>query len=420
MTKRDTTLHLLFTREDGRNAIHTVKTDKTTYYGANIAEAARQVGIEGRPLRRIHFKFHGVQDGVNVVEAVWHLHAVKGAEVHWSRDFTASERQWIETARTPTVTPWFQEGWFSAALAWLDGELTAQGWTRVGVPRTLKHWQISLLWEVPTTHGRVFLKGVPDFFGREAQLTPRLAQELSGAAPPVLAADLARGLLLMADAGEPVDEQDVNWPALLRHLARVQQNSIPLLPDWHLRDRGPEYVLSWLDTLLAEASLLTGQESGFTPDEAQRLSTARPRLEAALKRLSRSPLPRTLGHGDLHGGNVLVKDGQFTLLDWSDVCQTHPFMDVNPAYFIPNPWQNSPDADHAQLSTARTAYLQAWTAYAPAEELEQLLKDGELTGELFRALGYMDGIYGAVQDKTEWHGAHLLHLRKILNMLEGT
>ena len=137
-----------------------------------------------------------------------------------------------------------------------------------------------------------------------------------------------------------------------------------------------------------------------------------------MHRLSASPLPRTLGHGDLHGGNVLVKDGQFTVLDWSDVCRTHPFMGVNPAYFVPNPWENSLNADQEQLNAARQAYLQAWTGYALMQELEPLLKDGELTGELFRALGYVDGIQGAVQDKTEWHGTHLIHLRKALQMLE--
>lgn len=418
MTKRDTTLHLLFTREDGRSAIHTVKTDQTTYYGANVVEAARKAGMEARLLRRIHFHFHGERDGVKYAEAVWHLHAEKGAAVNWRADFTDVERDWIQTARTPTLTPWFQPGWFARTLAWLDAELTAQGWTRTGVPRTLKHWQISVLWEVPTSHGRVFLKGVPDFFRREAELIPLLSRELPGAAPPVLAADTRLGLLLMADAGEPVDEQDLNWPDLMRHLARVQHSSLPHLSGWKLRDRGPEFVLKWLDTLLSDESLLVGQQDGFTAEEARRLRAARSPLEAALHRLSASPLPRTLGHGDLHGGNVLVKDGQFTVLDWSDVCQTHPFMDVNPAYFLPNPWENSLNADQEQLNAARQAYLQTWTGYALMQELEHLLKDGELTGELFRALGYVDGIQGAVQDKTEWHGTHLIHLRKALQMLE--
>lgn len=419
MPKRDTTLHLLFTHEDGRSAIHTVKTDQTTYYGANIVEEALKGGIEGRLLRRVHFKFHGERDGVNYVDAVWHLQAVNDSGVNWRDDFTDTEREWIRTSRTPAVTPWFQAGWFARTLAWLDAELTAQGWTRVGLPKTLKHWQISVLWEVQTTHGRVFLKGIPDFFQRETRLTPLLARELTGAAPPVLAADTRLGLLLLGDAGEPVDEQVMNWPDLMRHLARVQQGSRPHLSGWNLRDRGPEFVLKWLDTLLTDESLLVGQAEGFTPEEAQQLRTGRAHLEEALGRLSRSPLPRTLGHGDLHGGNVLIKEGQFTLLDWSDVCVTHPFMDVNPAYFVPNPWENSLNTDQEQLNAARLAYLQAWTDDAPPEELEHLLKDGKLTGELFRALGYVDGIYDAVQDKTEWHGTHLIHLRKVLKLLEN-
>ena len=102
MTKRDTTLHLLFTHRDGRSAIHTVNTDQTTYFGANITEEARKAGIEARLLRRIHFKFHGERDGVNYVDAVWHLQALEGTEVNWQQDFTEAEQAWLQTAPPPS------------------------------------------------------------------------------------------------------------------------------------------------------------------------------------------------------------------------------------------------------------------------------------------------------------------------------
>lgn len=423
--RRETTLHLLFLRGD-QAAIRTEVMAQPTYYGSNVAEAARTAGVNGRPLRRVFFDYQGEEDGVRRAESVWLMDALDGANIPWQPASALAEREqsWVQAARTPiTNVPWMHAGWFAGALAWVDAELDAQGWRRRGEPEVLKHWQISALWRVETTHGPVYFKAVPDFFGREVQLTPRLARELPGAAPEVLAADLPRGFLLLADAGEAVDEnlgaeQPESLTPLMRHLAALQRASVPLLDDWLLRDRGPEYVLGWLDALLSDEGLMVGEKDGFTPQEAATLRAGRPKLEAALHRLCASSLPRTLGHGDLHGGNVVVEGGQFTLLDWSDVCLTHPFLDVNPAYFLPNPWENSPHADQEGMTTARHAYLETWTDLAPLDELKALLADGELAGELFRALGYVDGIYDAVQDKTEWHGTHLIHLRKALSLLE--
>lgn len=423
--RRETTLHLLFL-QGSQAAIHTVMLDQPTYYGSNICEAAVGAGLRARPLRRVFFHYQGEVAGVRKAESVWQLDPLDDAGLDWRdvADLTERERGWVDIARRPpSNVPWMHVGWFAGALAWVDNELAAQGWRRHGDPRVLKHWQISALWEVETTHGRVFFKAVPEFFVREVKVTPPLARELEGAAPPVLAADEERGFLLLADAGAVVDEAEFDLNALMRHVARLQRESVPLLSEWlsrwSLHTRGPEYVLSWLDHLLSDECLLLGHEDGFTPQEATKLRARRPALEGALHRLSASPLPRTLGHGDLHGGNVVQWDGQFTILDWSDVCLTHPFMDINPAYFLPNPWENSLSPDQERVNAATDAYLQGWTDFAPLDDLRALLRDGLKAAELYRALSYVDGLQGAVEDKTEWHGTHLIHLRKVLEMVVG-
>ena len=418
MIRRETTLHLLFLQEE-RAAVHTLNTDQTTYFGANVPEAAAVAGLRGSLLRRLAFDYAGEVDGVRRAEAVWHLDATDEAGLDWKplADLAERERGWVETAlRPPGNVPWMHAGWHGGALAWLDAELAAQGLSRAGEPTVLKHWQISLLWRVPTDAGAVYFKAVPAFFGREVEFTPLLARELPGAAPPVLAADREQGFLLLGDCGEVSDSPDLN--SLMTHLARVQRSSLPHLSGWKLRDRGPEYVLTWLDTLFSEEVLMIGQEGGLSTAEAGALRTARPELEAALHRLAESPLPRTLGHGDLHSGNVTVQGGVFTFLDWSDVCLTHPFLDANPAYFLGlGELDQDARTRRAELDTARDAYLAAWTDLAPLDDLRALFSDALLAGELFRALGYVDGIQGAVEDKSEWRGAHLDHLRRVLRVL---
>ncbi|GHF59397.1 aminoglycoside/choline kinase family phosphotransferase [Deinococcus metalli] len=411
--RRETALHVLYTRP-GESAWYTLDTDHMTFFGANVLEVVRAAGLPGTLLRRLHFRTVGEEGGVRRTESVWHLHAGEAAGLDWRAEGAWDERRraWREVARTPpTNVPWMHPGWHADTLAWLDEELTAQGRTRTGEPAVLKHWQISVLWRVPTGAGPVYLKAVPAFFAREVAVTPVLARELEGAAPPVLAADTGRGLLLLESAGSEVSEAP-DLDAVMAHVARLQQASRPLLPALELRDRGPEYVLDWLDALLSDATLLTGEDGGFTAQDAGALRALRPLLTAALERLAASPLPRTLGHGDLHGGNMVARDGAFTLLDWSDVCVTHPFLDVNPAYF--SPWQVDPPP--GAVDAARDVYLRAWTEFAPEDDLKALFRDAVICGELYRALGYVDGLQGAVEDKTEWRTAHLGHLRQVLRL----
>ncbi|AHX26540.1 hypothetical protein [Deinococcus deserti] len=46
--------------------------------------------------------------------------------------------------------------------------------------------------------------------------------------------------------------------------------------------------------------------------------------------------------------------------------------------------------------------------------MRSLHADALRAAELLRALGYVDGIQPYMDDPTEWHGAHLLHLRRLL------
>lgn len=420
LSRRETTLHLLFTR-GGKAALRTLTTAQASYFGANVLEAARNAGLPATLRRRLQFHWAGEVGGVRRAESVWHLEAAQGLELDWqpASQLTERAREWLEIARTPPGNvPWMHAGWHAGALAWLDAELAAQGWARWAEPTVLKHWQISVLWRVETSGGRVYFKGVPAFFRREVELTPLLSRELPGAAPPVLAADTRRGFLLLADAGEENVVPDLG--AVMRQLAHLQRASVPLLGGWALRDRGPEYVLEWLDRLLSDTVLLVGQADGFTPAEAEQLRAQRPALAAALRRLCASPLPRTLGHGDLHGGNVAQRGGAFTFLDWSDVCLTHPLLDARPAYFLGFEALDALDGDQrALVAAASDTYLEAWTDCAPLAELRTLWGDALLAGELFRALGYVDGIQPAVEDKAEWRGAHLEHLRRLVEKEEG-
>lgn len=80
--RRETQLHLLFLRGD-QAALCALTTDKTSYFGANVAEAAASAGVRARPLRRIVFRYEGEVDGVHRSESVWHMDHVDDVGLHW-------------------------------------------------------------------------------------------------------------------------------------------------------------------------------------------------------------------------------------------------------------------------------------------------------------------------------------------------
>lgn len=390
----------------------------SAYYGPALAAA-----VPGAtPVRRLDYEILPEQGGVPERRAVWLLEGDGGGD-GWQRPSKLSpeDRHWAEQALTPDPPRrplWQRRGGWAELLSWLDAELLEQGLTRRGVPQVLKDWGISFLARVDTDHGTVYLKAVPDFFRAEVGVTAALGRELAGAAARLLAADTGRGLMLLEHAGEVLHNGASGWftpppdapawteadsHALMRHLAQVQRGAEgqPWLRE--LPDHGPEWVLGHLPRLLGGPLFLIGEPGGLTPEEGEALSALRPRLEAALERLAASPVPRTLGHGDLHEGNVARHQGRFTLLDWSDASRTHPFLDGAVPYLVPA----------AHRLEAADAYLAAWSELLPLSELRQLMQDGVLAGELYRVLGITEGIQPHVGDG-DWHTEHLEHFRALL------
>ena len=391
----------------------------SAFYGPTLAEL-----LPGAtPIRRLSHEVFADEGGRHLRRAVWLLESDgHGDGWHTPARLPEDSQPWIQAALTPEPARrphWQRRGGWAALLAWLDTELDAQGWARLAVPQVLKDGGISFLARVETTAGRVYLKTLPDFFRAEVGVTCALWHGLPGGAAPVLAADSVRHLLLLRDAGEPLSwasssdpRSEPGWTlddshALMRHLAAVQRGaeSLPLLAG--LPDHGPEWVLGHLPIVFSPGACRTGEPGGLSAEEAGQFLALRPWLEAALHRLAASPIARTLGHGDLHEGNGLRLGANFTLLAWSDASLSHPFLDGGPQYLVPH--------DHRR-EVAET-YLEAWAEILPLPELRLLLRDGQLAGELYRALGYLLGIQLHVApDDHDWEGAHLYHFRALLRL----
>jgi hypothetical protein len=144
--------------------------------------------------------------------------------------------------------------------------------------------------------------------------------------PPLLAVDLQRGWMLMADAGRRlreviVEERSLDrWLDVLPATARIQlameSDVVALLalgvPDMRLATL-PDRYAQLMDTLQAEV----------------RFRAAHARVVELCEELAGFGIAETLQHDDLHDGQVFVRDGTHLIMDWGDACISHPFFTLS-------------------------------------------------------------------------------------------
>jgi aminoglycoside phosphotransferase (APT) family kinase protein len=94
-------------------------------------------------------------------------------------------------------------------------------------------------------------------------------------------------------------------------------------------------------------------------------------------------LPDTLVHGDFHVLNVMERDGEPVIIDWSDAAISHPLLEIGPWFGHPMT-PGDPDRSWA-------AWLDALSAFGPV---------GAVRGERERVLGLASAFqlvsYGAI------------------------
>ena len=372
-------------------------------------------------LRRLAYRHVSAGDGEPVrVDAVFAL-AAHSADLPeggaWTKleDLTGEHRDDARVALAPDPrVPWWNRGWFQAALGWADGVLLSYGLKRTDEPVLVKAWQASALYRLTVGEAVYYLKAVPACFALEAALTRWLHTLLPGAAPRVLAVRDASLFLMAGVPGHDFLEADT--PAVLQVLAATQRQAETRtreLFDLGCPDRNPTVLARQVGALLGAAESSRDEAGGLTAAEVARLLELEPRWLDMCKRLANSPIPLTLVHGDMHGGNVVTGRAGVTLLDWSDASVGFPFLDANVFYFL------GPESSPEQQAAARDGYLSAWSDLLPLEELRSLYRDAIALGELHRALSYQHYITPALPDQEEWRGLQLWHLKRALELAEG-
>lgn len=246
----------------------------------------------------------------------------------------------------------------------------AEDWIRLHVtPIDVMHVERERPWatvlRVPVSEGCVWFKACAPVQAFEPHLTVSLFERWSDRVATVLAHDVERRWLLLADAGTLLGvpgtkpalpgAKPEDWLHVLPKYADLQRGEIPFATD-HLQRGVPDLRVESLPHRFEE--FLSG-ELPVGDSERRRLEAFVLQFARMCEELAVSGLPATIQHDDVHGGNLYKRRDVYRLLDWGDSSISHPFMSlVSNFRLLRYPEVLSPN--DPRCTRLRDAYLEPW------------------------------------------------------------
>jgi hypothetical protein len=279
------------------------------------------------------------------------------------------------------------------------------------------------LLKVHTRDGLYFFKAVRDIHKHEQKLTCLLAGLCPVNLPEVVGAHDEKGWLLMrAIDGIPLDDlyETRHFEEAIHSFARIQINCIEHATAL-LASGCPDYRLESLACNIE--SLFEDILAWETPDE----ETGRirehidfpiliERLRERSELMERENIPPTLGHGDLHLGNVFTEDGRYVFIDWAEGY-------VGPPFFTPLEYFGGVKRDRgiemANTPALRAAYLKPWSEVlrVDASYLVKLIELSRPLGML-RIVMRLGQCYANVEEIRKDRAATIAYLKRIWKFIQ--
>jgi hypothetical protein len=281
------------------------------------------------------------------------------------------------------VAAWTDPAWLAAAHAWIREQADVTG----AIEQVhVQPWATVL--RVPTDGGDVYFKANAPELAQEAAVVSLVAARRPDCVPPLLAADLERGWMLMADAGTRLREiverdRDMScWLEILPLYARLQ---LDLAGDAdELVARGaPDLRLAKLPDAYER---MLGELGGLASDDRARLEAKVPWVRAQCAKLAAFGLPETIQHDDFHDGQVYVRDGRYLLMDWGDACVSHPFFTLAVTLEGVLSWGLDDVEDSVDVSPFRDAYLEPFRRFAAGADVDEACTAAMRLGWVCRAV----------------------------------
>lgn len=286
------------------------------------------------------------------------------------------------------MSDWTDPVWLAEAHAWIHEQVRLLGMGAVGVIDQLHVQRWATVMRVPTEKGDVYFKANEPVLRYEAALVTLLAARRPDCVPPLLAADLERGWMLMADAGTKLREivqreRDLTcWLEIMPLYAELQIE---------LADQADEMVALGvpdlrLSTLPSRYERLLDGLVGLPSDDRRRLDGTVSRVREMCDELGGYCLPETIQHDDFHDGHVYVRDDRYLLLDWGDACVSHPFFTLSVTLEGVLAWGLDDVQGSLEVKPFRDAYLQPYARIANGADLDAAAATATRLGWVCRAV----------------------------------
>jgi phosphotransferase family enzyme len=223
----------------------------------------------------------------------------------------------------------------------------------------LRPWSIVL--RVPIAGGIAWFKQCSAVQAFEPRLTADLFSRWPDRVAHVLAHDIERAWLLMADAGRPISEfgnAPEIWLRALPRYAELQRGEVAHVRE-HLAQGVPDLRLASLPERFEQ--LLAAPDLPLAPEELRRLRAFGPRFQALCEELSREQPRESIQHDDLHLHGVFLKGEGIRFLDWGDASVAHPFASLVVTFRFLEQVNHLPPGD-PWFARLRDAYLEPWGA----------------------------------------------------------
>jgi len=288
------------------------------------------------------------------------------------------------------VDAWTDARWLAGVKDWLAQQLEELGLRPTGPVEQphVRPWATVL--QIPTTAGDVWFKANFPLLAYEAAVVSLLAARRPDFVPGLLATEVERGWMLMADGGERLREvvereRDLGrWLDVLPRYGRLQ---IDIAED---RDRLLDLGLPdrRLETLAGQYEDLIGRVGTLTDDESRRLRALVPTIAELCERLASTGVPETIQHDDLHDGQVFVREGRYLFFDWGDACVSHPFFSMSVTLEGQLAWGLDDVEGSEDTAPYRDAYLEPFRGFAAWSELQGGHEIALRLGWICRALNW--------------------------------
>jgi len=345
-------------------------------YGINVV---RRYALDQQGTDSAYFILEYLDEVFRLPEGAAWIGADDLDAIHFAHpDQRALLTQFLAHPQQSVTMPWSAPRGYEESLSWMCDQLRQHGRTPSGTPEQIKNAYVSTVMRCPTDAGDVYLKIVPKVFVREIEVLAELTGWGMPELPSLLAIDSERGLMLMEDMGGS-DLADCCTTPLLKRTVR-QFADFQVASTSRVATERPWPFYDWRMGILAEETtrivvdareLLAGSRYKLGEPEIDQLRDCLPDWVDLCSRIMETSIPDALDHGDLRLGNIRVIGDRIIFYDWAWSAITHPFMSITS---LLNILRDSVAGAEETKRTLRDAYLDAWTTYAPLDELRQVFE----------------------------------------------